>query len=67
MVFDDGDGFHEVCNGDDVARYCDVDGSCGGAVGGFLDEERFAGGLVFERVDYDLQRRSASATQQLWI
>ena len=51
---DEGDGFHEVGDSDHVVCDREVDWRCGGAVGGFLGEERCTNSLVFEGVDDDL-------------
>lgn len=50
-VADDGDGFHDVCYGDEGAGDGDVDGGGGGAVGGEFGE--LGGGRKGENYDLD--------------
>lgn len=54
LIFDDGNAFHEIGDGDQVACHSDVDRSSGGAVAGGFGES-IVGELAFgERVDNNL-------------
>ena len=52
-VLDEGDGFHEVGDGDDIVRDGEIDRCGGGAVSGLFAQERCTRSLVFESVDDD--------------